>query len=74
MKDYYKLELDKYELGLVINALNEFRTSLINQDKENDNSDKIIFEGLSLTSPVDNLLLKIIEVSEKKPLRKIFER
>ncbi len=74
MKDYYKLELDKYEIGLIINALNEFRTALNNQEKENNNSNELIFEGLNLASPVNNLLLKIIEVSEKKPLRKIFER
>lgn len=74
MKDYYKLELDKYELGIVINALNEFRTLLINKDKENENPDKIVFDQISLTSPVDDLLLKMIDTSEKKPLRKVFER
>lgn len=74
MKDYYKLELDKYELGIVINSLYEFRTSLINKDKENENPDKIIFDNTSITSPVDNLLLKVIDVAEKKPLRKVFER
>lgn len=74
MKDYYKLELDKYELGIIINALNEFRTLLINKDKENENPDKIVFDEISLTSPVDDLLLKVIDTSEKRPLRKVFER
>lgn len=74
MKDYYKLELDKYELGIMINALNEFRNSLKQKEKLENNSNEFVFYGESITSPVDNLLLKVIDVSEKKPLRKVFER
>ena len=46
MKDEIKvLELDKYELGILINALNEFRNKLIKQGR--------------YTDPVDELILKI---------------
>ena len=37
MKDEIKvLELDKYELGILINALNEFRNKLIQEGKETE--------------------------------------
>ena len=46
MKDEIKvLELDKYELGILINALNEFRNKIIKQGR--------------YTDPVDELILKI---------------
>ena len=44
MKDVKVLELDKYEEGLIINALNEFRNKLIEKGKD--------------TTFVDELLLK----------------
>ena len=73
MKDYYRLELDKYEIGILINAINEFRNSLLNKEQSENNND-IIFAHESIASPVNDLLLKVIDLSEKKPLRKVFER
>ena len=53
MKDVYKiLELDKYELGIIINALNEFRNKLIKEQNETDF--------------VDEVLLKVLDAPEKK--------
>ena len=35
MKEYVKiLELDKYEIGIIINALNDLRNKLINEDRD----------------------------------------
>ena len=53
MKDIIKiLELDKYELGIIINALNEFRNKLIQEQRETD--------------VVDEVLLKTVDAPEKK--------
>ena len=53
MRDGIKtLDLDKYEIGILINALNEFRNMLIEQQRE--------------PAPVDELLLKAIDAPEKK--------
>ena len=46
------LELDRYEHGVVINALNEMRNGLIGEDRPTD--------------IVDELLLKTIEAPTKK--------
>lgn len=46
------LELDKYELGIIINALNEFRNKLLKERED--------------TEPVDDVLLKAIDAPEKK--------
>lgn len=46
------LELDKYELGIIINALNEMRNKLISEQKETDF--------------VDEILLKTLDAPEKK--------
>ena len=51
------LELDKYELRILINALNEFRTKLVQESKE--------------TEYVDDVLLKAIEVLEAPPKKKV---
>lgn len=51
-EDIKILELDKYEIGILINALNEFRNKLI-QQKEN-------------TEYVDEVLLKAIDAPPKK--------
>ena len=53
------LELDKYELGILINALNEFRNMLLKENR--------------ITDPVDELLIKSINAPEKKLFRKVFE-
>ena len=53
MKDIIKiLELDKYELGIIINALNEFRNKLIQEQRETD--------------VIDEVLLKTLDAPEKK--------
>ena len=53
MKDVFKiLELDKYELGIIINALNELRNKLIQEQREPD--------------AVDEVLLKVLDAPEKK--------
>lgn len=46
------LELDKYELGILINALNELRNKLIQEQRETD--------------AVDEVLLKVLDAPEKK--------
>lgn len=53
MRDNVKtIDFDKYEIGIIINALNQMRTLLISQEKD--------------TSPIDELLLKVIDAPEKK--------
>ena len=53
MKEEIKvLELDKYEQGILINALNEFRNKLIKEGRE--------------TEYVDEVLLKAIDAPVKK--------
>lgn len=53
MKEPVKvIDLDKYEQGIIIRALNEFRNNLLKQ-------------GL-ITIPVDELLLKVLDAPEKK--------
>jgi hypothetical protein len=50
-----KLELDKYEMGIIINSLNLLRNNQIMEEKP--------------TEPVDDLIMKIVkvyEISEKK--------
>lgn len=53
MKEEIKvLELDKYELGILINALNEFRNQLLKLGKD--------------TEYVDEVLLRAIDAPPKK--------
>lgn len=53
MREIYKiLELDKYELGIIINALNELRNRLIQERSDTD--------------AVDEVLLKALDAPEKK--------
>lgn len=53
MKEEIKvLELDKYELGILINALNEFRNKMIKEGKD--------------TEFVDEVLLRAIDAPPKK--------
>lgn len=51
-KDKRVLVLDKYEHGVVINALNEMRNDLIEEERPTD--------------AVDDLLLKAIDAPSKK--------
>lgn len=46
-----KIKLDKYEIGVVINSLNEMRNKLLKENKD--------------TEVVDELLLKYINILEK---------
>ena len=39
-----KLKLDKYELGLIINVLVEFRNNLITQNKDHDFVDELLLK------------------------------
>lgn len=61
MKDTVKvLEVDRYEIGIIVNALVELRNNLI--------------KNARTTDPVDELLLKTMESSsEKKPTYKRLE-
>jgi len=60
MKEGVKIvELDKYEHGILINALNEFRNKNLKLQRE--------------TSPIEELMLKVIKAPEKKGFRKFIE-
>ena len=51
MKDEIKvLELDKYELGILINALNEFRNKLIKEGKETEYVDEVLLRAIDAPS------------------------
>ena len=52
MKEVRVLELDKYEYGIIVNALNEFRNNLIKEEIE--------------TSAIYEMILKILETTLKK--------
>lgn len=55
------LELDKYEIGIIINALNDYRKKILNAKED--------------TEPVDEVLLKALDAPEKKrPLVKCLVR
>lgn len=60
--DNNKVELDRYEVNIVINALNQLRTDLKNNNES--------------PNEVNNLILKLIEEnnSKKKVLSKILRR
>ena len=51
----WNLKMDKYEYCILINALNELRTQLINQERD--------------TSVVDEILVKIIDTPPKNMKR-----
>ena len=52
MEKKYCLELDCYEYRIVINALNDLRNSLIQQDR--------------YTDAVDDIMIKIIDTKPKR--------
>ena len=58
MEEQRVMVLDKYEFGLVINALNEFRSKLIRENKS--------------TEVVNELLLKLLNITIRK--KSIFQR
>ena len=51
-KEVRVLELDKYEYGIVVNALNEFRNKVLSEERE--------------TEAIEELLLKIVDAPQKK--------
>ena len=59
MKDKVKIELDKYEMGLIINSLNNFRN--------------IVLKDKGDTTDINNILLKLIEESNKRNFFKMIE-
>ena len=52
MKEVKVLELDKYDYGIIINALNEFRNKVLEEGKDSE--------------PIDEILLKVLEAPDKK--------
>ena len=56
MKDKIKLEFDRYELGIVINALNQFRNA-----KKQEEMD---------TSAIDEILKRLIDEGDRKKIFK----
>ena len=58
MEEQRVIVLDKYEFGLIINALNEFRSKLIRENKS--------------TEVVNELLLKLLNIHIRK--KSIFQR
>lgn len=52
MENKKVIELDRYENGIILNALNEFRTKLINENISTDS--------------VDELLMKVMDTPYKK--------
>lgn len=54
IKNKINLDLNRYEINIIINALNEFRNNLL--EKEID------------TDAINEILLKVIDASEKKNL------
>lgn len=52
MNDTVKVELDRYELGILINSLREFRNIKINQD--------------FTTDCIDDLYVKFVKIYEKQ--------
>ena len=54
------LSVDKYELGIIINALNEMRNKQIQEDRP--------------TEPVDELLIKTVAVYEKGNKKATFSK
>lgn len=56
MEDTKILELDKYEYGIVINALNQLRNNLIKEEESTD--------------VINELLLKVIDAPDKSQKKK----
>ena len=56
MEDTKILELDKYEYGIVVNALNQLRNNLIKEEESTD--------------VINELLLKVIDAPDKSQKKK----
>lgn len=58
---YVKIAFDRYELGMIINALNELRSKQINESRPQQ--------------PVDELIIKLCEIYDKQSVfSKLFGR
>ena len=54
MKEEIKvLELDKYEQGILINALNEFRNKLIKEGRETEYVDEVLLKAIDDLAELD---------------------
>lgn len=60
MEDTKILELDKYEYGIVINALNQLRNNLIKEEESTD--------------VINELLLKVIDAPDKSQKKRQFSQ
>lgn len=59
MKETIKiLELDRYELGIIVNALNRFRTEILESNKSAKDKQDV--------KPIEEVLLKVFDAPEKK--------
>ena len=56
MEEKHDIEFDSYERGIVIKALNHFRNDLLEENRD--------------SSPVDDVLLKVIRTSGKRKRRR----
>lgn len=55
MEEKHDIELDSYERGIVINALNHLRNDLLEENRD--------------SAPVDEVLLKVIRAKGKRKRR-----
>lgn len=60
MEDTKILELDKYEYGILINALNQLRNNLIKEEESTD--------------VINELLLKVIDAPDKSQKKENFRK
>ena len=58
--EYRKIEIDKYEIGIIINALNNYRYKLKSMNESR--------------SEVNELLLRLLDDSEKVSKKKVLSR
>ena len=66
MKEEIKvLELDKYELGILINALNEFRNKLIQEGKETEYVDEVLLRAID-APPKKKVLIRCLRRDEHR--------
>lgn len=66
MKDRIKIEFDKYELGIIINALNEFKTLKLRNSNIEQNAIGFNYsDNNDLVQPINDLLIKVIDSQEK---------
>ena len=59
------LELDKYELGILINALNEFRNKLIQQKQDTEYVDEVLLKAID-APPKKKVLTRCLRKDERR--------